>query len=52
MSDKDDNWGLSVEHGFDFVIEGLIVQIINFNCLEIFLGVEVAFSDQEGLSQH
>ena len=52
MSDKDNSWELSVEHGFDFVIKGLVVQIINFNCLEIFLGVEVAFSDQEGLPQH
>ena len=42
----------SVEHGFDFVVKGLVVQIVDFDGLEILLGVEVALSDQEGLPKH
>ena len=42
----------SIEHGLYLVVEGWIVQIVDFDGLEIFLGVEVPLSDQESLSQH
>lgn len=42
----------SVEHGFDFIVEGLVVEVIDFDSLEVLLGVEVSLGDQEGLSQH
>jgi hypothetical protein len=43
---------ISVEHGLNFVVEGLIIQIINFYCLEVFLRIEVSLSNEESLSQH
>ena len=42
----------SVEHGLDFVIEGLIVKVIDFDGLEVLLRIEVALGNQEGLPQH
>ena len=42
----------SVEHGLNLVVEGLVVQVVDFYCLEVLLGVEVAFGNQEGLPQH
>ena len=39
----------SIKHSFDFIVEGLVVQIVNFDCLEVLLRVEIALSDQEGL---
>lgn len=41
----------SVEHGPDFVVKSLVVQVIDFDGLEVLFGVEVAFSDEESLSQ-
>lgn len=41
--------GGSVEHGLDLVIKGLIIEVINFDCLEVLLGIEVALRDEEGL---
>jgi hypothetical protein len=41
----------SVEHGPDLVIEGLIVQVIDFDSLEVFFWIEITFSDKEGLPQ-
>ena len=42
----------SIEHRSDFVVECLIVQVVNLDGLEVFLRVEVAFGDKEGLSQN
>lgn len=42
----------SVEHSFNFVVEGLVIQIVNFDSLEVLLGIEVSLRDQESLSQH
>ena len=42
----------SVEHSLDLVVKGGIVQIVDLDGLEVFLGVEVAFGDQEALSKH
>lgn len=42
----------SVEHGLDFVIEGLVVEVIDFDGLEVLLGVEIALGNEEGLSEH
>lgn len=39
----------SVEHGPNFVIEGLIVEIIDFDGLEVFFRIEVSLGNQEGL---
>ena len=41
---------LSLEHVLDLVVEGLIVQVVDFDRLEVFLGIEVPLGDQEGLS--
>jgi hypothetical protein len=35
----------SAEHGFDFVVEGLVVKVIDFDSLEVLFGVEVSFGD-------
>lgn len=43
---------VSVEHGFDFIVEGLVIQVVDLDGLEIFLGVEVTFCDKEGLPQN
>ncbi len=42
----------SIEHSFNFVVEGLIIQIVDFDGLEIFLWIEVSFGNQKCLSQH
>lgn len=42
----------SVEHGLDLVVEGLIVEVVDLDGLEVFLRVEVSLRDEEGLSQH
>lgn len=42
----------SAEHGFDLVVESLVVEVVDFDGLEVLLGVEVSFGDQEGLSQY
>lgn len=42
----------SVEHGLDFVIEGLIVEVIDFDGLEVLLRIKVALGNQEGLPEH
>jgi hypothetical protein len=41
----------SIEHRPDLVIEGLIVQIVDFNSLEVLFGVKISFGNEEGLSQ-
>lgn len=41
----------SVKHGFYLVVECLVIEVINFDSLEIFLWIEVALGDQEGLSE-
>lgn len=41
----------SVKHGLNFCIEGLIIEIIDFDGLEVFLWVEVSLGDEEGLPQ-
>ena len=43
---------VSIEHRLDLVVEGLVVQVVDFYCLEIFLRIEVSLSNQEGLSEH
>lgn len=35
----------SIKHSLDFIVECLVVQIVNFDCLEVFLRVEIALSD-------
>ena len=42
----------SVEHGSDLVVEGLVVQVLDLDGLEVLLRVEVALRDEEGLPQH
>lgn len=42
----------SVEHGLDFVVEGLVIEVVDLDGLEVFLGVEVALGDEEGLPEH
>lgn len=42
----------SIEHGPDFVVEGLIIKVINFDGLEVFLRIEVSLSDKECLPEH
>lgn len=39
----------SVEHSFNFIVKGLVIQIIDLDGLEVFLGVEVPLGDQESL---
>ena len=41
----------SVEHGFDLIVEGLIIEIVDFDGLEVLLGIEVSLGDEEGLSE-
>lgn len=42
----------SIEHGFDFIVESLIIKIIDFNRLEIFFWIKVALSDKESLTKN
>ena len=42
----------SIEHGFNFVIEGLVIQIVDFDGLEVFLWIKVSLGNQKSLSQH
>jgi hypothetical protein len=42
----------SVEHRFDFVVEGLVVEVVDLDGLEVLLGIEVALGDEEGLPEH
>lgn len=37
--------GGSIEHGLDLIVESLIVEVVNFDGLEVFLGVEVPLGD-------
>jgi hypothetical protein len=47
------NMGMgSVKHSFDFVVEGLVVEVVDFDGLEVLFGVEVALGDEEGLSEY
>lgn len=40
---------VSIKHCSDLVVEGLVVQVLYFDGLEIFLRVEVSLRDQECL---
>ncbi len=40
----------SVEHSFDFVVESLVIKIIDFDCLEIFFGIKVTLRNKERLT--
>jgi len=42
----------SIEHSLDFVVKGLVVQVVNLNGLEVFLGIEVTLGDEECLPEH
>lgn len=42
----------SVKHGLDLIVEGLIVEVVDLDGLEVFLRVEVSLRDQEGLPQN
>jgi hypothetical protein len=42
----------SAEHRPDLVVEGLIVQVVDLDGLEVFFGIEVTLGDQEGLPQN
>lgn len=41
----------SVEHGLDFVVKGLVIKVVDFDSLEVFLRIEIAFRDEESLPQ-
>ena len=41
----------SIEHGTDFVIEGLVVEVVDFDGLEVLFGIEISFGDEECLSE-
>ena len=46
-------WELSsIEHGPDLAVEGLVIQVVDFDGLEVFFGVEIPLSDKESLSQY
>ena len=51
MLDNDEVCCGSIEHGFDLIVEGLIIEIVDFDGLEVLLGIEVSLGDEEGLSQ-
>ncbi len=42
----------SIEHGLDLIVEGLVVEVVDLDGLEVFLGVEVSLCDEEGLPKH
>lgn len=42
----------SIKHCSNFVVEGLIIKVLNFNSLEVLFRIEVSFGDQESLPQH
>ena len=42
----------SIKHRSDFVIECLVIKIINLDCLEVFFRVKISLSDQKSLSQN
>jgi len=43
---------MSVKHCLNFIIKGLVVQIVDLDGLEVLLGVEVSLSNQKGLPEH
>lgn len=40
-----------VKHGSDFIVEGLVIQIFDFDGLEIFLRIEIALGNEESLAE-
>jgi hypothetical protein len=39
----------SIEHRLYFIIESLVIKVVNFNGLEIFFGIEVSLGNQKCL---
>lgn len=42
----------SIKHRSDFVIECLVIKIVNLDCLEVFFRVKISLCDQKCLSQN
>ncbi len=50
---KKNEWNVeSIEHRPDFVIEGLIIEVIDLDGLEVLFRIEVTFGNQESLSEN
>jgi hypothetical protein len=43
---------LSIKHCLDLVIECLIVEVVNFDGLEVFFRIKVSLSNEERLPEH